>query len=375
MGANQDLTQKVGLSFVLGCGGTGGHIFPAIAIAQQLHALGHQTSFIGNRGGMEEALLAAEGYPFRSIHVQKLYRKLSPANLLFPVYLGSSILACLKALHKIKPAAVICTGGFVSGPVGIAAALLRLPLYLHECNSYPGITTKHLAKYSRIVFTGFSGTAKHLPKARIRQIGVPIPLRAGQPQTPGPEMIGLEAGKPILLVTGGSQGSLAINNAVAAALPRLQQQGWQIIWQTGQTGYEEFSARFKDHAGVHIFAFSPQLKDFYKLAKVAVTRAGAMTVTELVENRLPAVLIPLPTAAENHQHYNALEQQQKGLALLLKQSQLSGDTLAEAVFKLDQEHSVHLQNLNQTPPNTAAEDIAREILSDLNKEQYNAGKN
>ncbi len=375
MNAKQDLKQTGGLSFVLGCGGTGGHIFPAIAIAQQLQTLGHQASFIGNRGGMEETLLTAEGYPFHGIHVQKLHRKLNLANLLFPVFLASSTFACLKALRKIKPAAVICTGGFVSGPVGIAAAVLRLPLYFHECNSYPGLTTKHLAKYSRIVFTGFSGTAKYLPQTKLRQVGIPLPRRVDQPQTISPEEIGLDAGRPILLVTGGSQGSLAINTAVAAALPRLTQQGWQIIWQTGQTGYAEFSARFQHIEGVHIFAFSPQLKDFYKLAKVAVTRAGAMTITELTENRLPALLVPLPTAAENHQHYNALEQQRKGLALLLKQSQLSGDTLASAVFKMGNEHQAYLQNLSRIPPNTAAEDMAREILSDLNKEQHNAGKN
>ena len=106
-----------------------------------------------------------------------------------------------------------------------------------------------------------------------------------------------------------------------------------------------------------------------------MTRAGAMTITELTENRLPALLVPLPTAAENHQHYNALEQQRKGLALLLKQSQLSGDTLASAVFKMGNEHQAYLQNLSRIPPNTAAEDMAQEILSDLNKEQHNAGKN
>jgi UDP-N-acetylglucosamine--N-acetylmuramyl-(pentapeptide) pyrophosphoryl-undecaprenol N-acetylglucosamine transferase len=363
------------LSFVLGCGGTGGHIFPAIAIAQQLQKLGHHTLFIGNRRGMEETLLTAEGYPFHGIRVQKLYRKLSLANLLFPFLLVSSTFACVRVLRKTRPAAVICTGGFVSGPVGIAAALLRLPLYFHECNSYPGITTKYLARYTRVVFTGFSGTAKYLPKAKVCTIGIPLPKREDLPQTFSAAEFGLTEDKPVLLVTGGSQGSLAINKAVADALPYLTQQGWQIVWQTGKTGYDEFAACFKNIAGVYIFAFSPQLKDFYKLARVAVTRAGAMTITELVENRLPAVLIPLPTAAENHQHYNALEQQQKGLALLLKQSQLSGDTLAEAVFKVDKEHAAYLLNLNQTPLNTAAEDIAREILSDLNKEQNNAGKN
>ncbi|MCB5247669.1 MAG: undecaprenyldiphospho-muramoylpentapeptide beta-N-acetylglucosaminyltransferase [Candidatus Cloacimonetes bacterium] len=363
------------LSFVLGCGGTGGHIYPAIAIAQQLQQLGHKVSFIGNRGGMEETLITGQGYAFKGIRVQKLYRRLSLANLLFPFLLVSSTLACLRLLHQNKAGAVICTGGFVSGPIGIAAALLRIPLYLHESNSYPGITTKYLARHSRFVFTGFSDTAKHLPRANIRELGIPLAQAENLPHDATIEEISLDGSKPILLVTGGSQGSLAINSTVAAALPRLLELGWQVIWQTGQAGYEEFAARFSGHAGIYVFAFSPQLKNYYQLARVAVTRAGAMTIAELIENRLPAVLIPLPTAAENHQHYNALEQQRKGQALLLRQSELTGDKLVEAISQVGKNHPSYLEKLEQAPPNTAAEDIAREILTDLNKEQHNAGKN
>ncbi len=375
MTAKQDTVKKNGkLNFVLGCGGTGGHIYPALAIAQQLQSSGHHLTFIGNRGGMEETLIPQAGHQFVGIRMRKLYRKLSLANLLLPFFLVSSTIVCLRVLRRTKADAVICTGGFVSGPVGIAAALRKIPLYFHECNSYPGLTTRHLAKHARIVFTGFSGTAKHLPQARVREIGIPLLQKQEQPQTVMAGDLHLESSKPILLVTGGSQGSLAINNAVASALPGLLELGWQLIWQTGQTGHAEFSRRFPDSAGVHIFAFSPQLKEYYKLARVAVTRAGAMTITELMENHLPALLIPLPTAAENHQHYNALEQQNKGLALLLEQNGLTGETLLEAVTKLNAEHDKYLNNLRNLPRNTAAGDIAREILNDLCKEQQNAGK-
>ncbi len=361
--------------FVLGCGGTGGHIFPALAIAQQLQKLGHQTVFIGNRGGMEEKLVDGEGHTFHGIRVQKLYRNLSLDNLLFPYFLVSSTLACFKLLRQTKPSAVICTGGFVSGPVGIAAVLRRIPLYFHESNSYPGITTKYLARFTRIIFTGFAGTAQHLRQANVREIGIPLPQKEQLLPEVGLSDIGLEESRPTLLITGGSQGSQAINSAVASALPRLQERGWQIIWQTGQAGYDEYSARFGDLSGVHIFAFSPQLKSLYKLAGVAVTRAGAMTIAELIENRLPAVLIPLPTAAENHQHYNALDLQHRGMAILLKQSELNGETLVQKVTQVWADHAGHVNKLGQLPHNTAAEDIAREILHDLDKEHKHAGKN
>ncbi|MBP7205529.1 MAG: undecaprenyldiphospho-muramoylpentapeptide beta-N-acetylglucosaminyltransferase, partial [Candidatus Cloacimonetes bacterium] len=143
----------------------------------------------------------------------------------------------------------------------------------------------------------------------------------------------------------------------------------------GQAGYDEYSAKFGDLSGVHIFAFSPQLKSLYKLAGVAVTRAGAMTIAELIENRLPAVLIPLPTAAENHQHYNALDLQHRGMAILLKQSELNGETLVQKVTQVWADHAGHVNKLGQLPHNTAAEDIAREILHDLDKEHKHAGKN
>ncbi len=361
--------------FVLGCGGTGGHIFPALAIAQQLEKLGHQTVFIGNRGGMEETLVQAEGHTFHGIKVQKLYRKLSLDNLLFPFFLVSSTLACIKLLRQTKPSAVICTGGFVSGPVGIAAALLRIPLYFHESNSYPGITTRYLARFTRFIYTGFSGTARHLPRSNVREIGIPLPQKEQLLPELGMTDIGLEESRPTLLITGGSQGSQAINSAVASALPHLRERGWQFIWQTGQPGYDEYSSRFGDLSGVYIFAFSPQLKSFYKLAGVAVTRAGAMTIAELIENRLPAILIPLPNAAENHQHFNALDLQHKGLALLLKQSELNGETLVQKVTQVWAEHAGFMSRLAKLPQNTAAENIAREILHDLDKEQTHAGKN
>jgi UDP-N-acetylglucosamine--N-acetylmuramyl-(pentapeptide) pyrophosphoryl-undecaprenol N-acetylglucosamine transferase len=356
------------LRFVLGCGGTGGHIFPAIAIAQELVRQGHSVLFIGNRGGMEEKLVQREGFPFSVIYVQKLYRKLSLANLLFPFLLISSSLASGRIIRKFKPHAVICTGGFVSGPVGIAAACLRKPLYFHESNSYPGITTRYLSRYTRITFAGFAKTADYLKNTRVEVVGTPLPTRKPLDSATTLESLGLESGKSILLVTGGSQGSQVINAAVAQALPELLRQGLQVIWQTGKTGYAQYSAAFKSLSGVYIFDFSPQLAAFYNLATLAVTRAGAMTLTELEENRLPAVLIPLPTATENHQYHNALAQQEKGVALLLEQRSLSTDNLIQAVGRVLSGLDAYQARLQALPPNTAVQSLVKAMLEDLPKE-------
>ncbi|MGC9362397.1 MAG: UDP-N-acetylglucosamine--N-acetylmuramyl-(pentapeptide) pyrophosphoryl-undecaprenol N-acetylglucosamine transferase, partial [Candidatus Syntrophosphaera sp.] len=158
---------------LIGCGGTGGHIYPGIALGQELRKLGCEVLFVGNRDGMEAKLIPAEDFPFRGIKVQKLYRKLSLSNLLFPFLLGSATLCSRRIIRDFKPDGVICTGGFVSGPVSLSAITLKKPLFFHESNSYPGMTTRHLARYTRTTFTSFSGARKHLPKARVRELGIP----------------------------------------------------------------------------------------------------------------------------------------------------------------------------------------------------------
>ncbi len=357
------------LRFVCGCGGTGGHIFPGIAIARQLQQKGCQILFIGNRNSLESTLVAAEGFNFRGIRVQKLYRKLSLSNLLFPFLLLSSTLGARAIMSKFRPDAVICTGGFVSGPVALAAMLRRTPLYFHESNSYPGLTTRLLARYTRVTYTSFPDTAKYLPRAKVERLGIPLPER--KPVSAATELH-VSQDRKILLVTGGSQGSQAINTVVDAALPSLLERGYQIVWQTGNAGYALYSARNAAQKSVHVFDFSPRLSEYYRLAHIAVTRAGAMTLAELEANRLPAVLIPLPTAAGNHQYYNALEQQNRGLAVLLAQKELQPESLLAALDRIESDYDSYRDKLN-LPPNHAARDIAAAILANLEKESDHVG--
>jgi UDP-N-acetylglucosamine--N-acetylmuramyl-(pentapeptide) pyrophosphoryl-undecaprenol N-acetylglucosamine transferase len=352
--------------FAIGCGGTGGHIVPALALARELSRSGHRILFIGNRNSLEEKLVTAENYEFKAINVQKLYRKLSLAQLLFPVRLFGAVISCLFIHQGYKPDAVVCTGGFVAGPVALASILKRIPLFFHESNSLPGITTRFLAKRTRVTYTAFAGTAKRLPGVRAKQLGIPVLRRieAGFEL----QQLGLTGTRPVIVISGGSQGSLAINRAVDQILPQLLQKGFEVIWQTGRLGFEEFSRLHRETAGVYVFDFSPLLTEFYGKARLAVTRAGAMTIAELEAARLPAVLVPLPTAAENHQYYNALEQQQQGRALLLSQKEMTPSALLDAISRLDADHGSYLGKLKAIPPNTAARDIAADILRTLDKE-------
>lgn len=357
--------------FVIGSGGTGGHIFPGIAIGRELLGQGCQLLFIGNRNSLESSLIAAEGFNFKGIRVQKLYRKLSLSNLLFPFILISATISSSKIMRAFKPQGVVCTGGFVSGPVALAAILLRIPLFFHESNSYPGLTTRMLARFTAVTYTSFAETAKHLRGVRVQKLGIPIPPRKEAGNFLTAQDCGLAEDRPILLVTGGSQGSRAINATVDAALSRILELGFQIIWQTGKNDYTLYESRHAQQKGVLLFPFSPKLRDYYRLARLALTRAGAMTLAELEANHLPAILVPLPSAAGNHQYYNALAQQKRGLALLLPQSKLNPDTLLESIENIQQHYPEYQKRLD-LPPNHASADIAAHIISTLNKELSHA---
>lgn len=317
---------------------------------------------------MEAALVKREGYLFHGIAVQKLSRALHPSLLVFPFRLFASIMNSYRYYGKCRPDAVICTGGFVSGPVAIAAVLRKVPLFFHESNSLPGITTKYLARYTRLTFVSWEAAKAHLKGAPVQTAGIPLMPRDAQGQKLELSDLNLDPTKPVILISGGSQGSLMINRAVDKALDRILTNGWQLIWQTGKSGYSEFSSLHKDKTGIHLFDFSPLLPLFYKVAALAVTRAGAMTIAEQEDNRVPAILIPLPSAAENHQYYNAVEQQRKGVAMCLEQKDLNPDSLIAAIGAVLAQRNFYLQKLEEIPLNTAAGDIRDRIISILSKE-------
>ena len=353
------------MKFVFGGGGTGGHVVPALALANELQARGHQCSFIGNANSVEQRLCKENGYHIDFIRVQKLYRSLKASNLLFPYYLVRSMLTSVSLLKRIKPHAVICTGGFVSGPVAIATALLRLPLFFHENNSYPGLVTRFMHKRIDTIFTSFPGTQMHLPHAHTECLG--IPLLSKPRHEFDMNNIGLDRVLPTILVSGGSQGSMAINSVIDEALPEIIALGFQVIWQTGAYSYQKYALKHSSTPGVHLFAFSPLLPAMMAKAAFAITRAGAMTIAELEQNRIPAIMIPLPTAAENHQYYNAQEQQRKGAALVLPQNRLNKSSLMAAIISMKTESQLMRERMQNLPPNNASREIVNSLLAYLNK--------
>lgn len=361
------------MKLVFGCGGTGGHIYPALALAREFGCHGHHSVvFIGNRDGMEAELVKRESYDFYPIRVRKLSRGWDVSLLGFPFHLLASVFKCLAYYRRFRPDAVICTGGFVSGPVGLAAVLGRVPLFFHESNSLPGLTTRFLARYTRMTFISWEAARARLPKAPLMMAGIPLMPRGQAPGQESPDLadFGLDASRPLILVSGGSQGSQAINSAVEEALELILERGWQLVWQTGKAGYAHLAPAHKARAGVWLFDFSPLLPLFYPLASVAVTRAGAMTIAEQEAARVPAILIPLPGAADNHQLFNALEQQKKGVARCLEQKDLNPHGLIARIAEILEHRDEYHKKLEAIPPNHAAMAIRAQVISMLAKETH-----
>jgi len=311
-------------------GGTGGHIFPGLAVADALRAQGVPVQWLGAVGGMETKVVPAQRIGLHTIAVGGLRGKGMKTRLQAPLMLIRSLFAAISVLRKVKPRSVLSMGGYVAGPGGVAAWLLRRPLLVHEQNSVAGFTNRKLAGMARRVMAGFAGV---LPKAE----WVGNPVRAAIAALPAPaERMADRAGKPRLLVLGGSLGARALNLAVPQALACLNpEQRPDVLHQAGNRGYDEARAAYAK-AGVEarVVPFIDDMAASYGWADLAVCRAGALTLAELTAAGLGAVLVPFPHAVDDHQTHNGEVLVAQGAAELIQESALDTQNLAQRLEAL-----------------------------------------
>ena len=352
---------------IISAGGTGGHIIPAVAVLEALEMRKVETSYIGNLDSMEEWIVKSKNHKFYSIHVQKLYRKFTLSHIKFPFLLLKSVIDSILILKKFKPDYCVLAGGYVCGPVGIASILLKIPFYLIEQNSFPGITNRSLGKYAKQIFLGYKNAHSYFPKGKTLLTGNPINTTIMDNSEPiDPESLGLKKDTPKLFIVGGSQGSAVMNDLVLHCIDSLLDLGLEIIWQTGKNHLQNIRKMITEKQGVYVFDFSNNIGKLYDLSTYAVARAGALTLAELETKKIPSILIPLPTAAANHQYYNAKEQEEKGIALVLEQKNATPLSLLEVVKKLMQS-SINIENIRSIHLNAAAT-IADTIINNNKKE-------
>lgn len=359
-------------TFLLSGGGTGGHVYPAIAIADAIreHIPDAVIRFAGSPERIEWKAVPKAGYEISPIWISGVQRRLTLSNLLVPVKLLVSLFQSLVIIRRLRPHAVICTGGYVSGPVGFMAGLLGVPLFLQEQNGYPGVTTRLLARYARKIYLAFSGADEWLGNAKdkLRLSGNPtrreIVASFEGELTEMP--FGLEAGRRTLLVLGGSGGAKAINDSVLAQLETMHDgMQLQILWQCGPAYYEKLKAE-TDTARWPRLILTPFIDDMaaaYKAADVVFARAGAGTCTELLIAGKPSILMPSPHVAGNHQLHNAAEMVAYGAAISIDDA--DGPVVLADFLKDIFEEEGRMEKMKAAAREAARPNAAKQIATDI----------
>ncbi len=330
--------ERSPLTVLIAGGGTGGHLMPALAIANRLREEHPEWRIVlaGATRGVEATLLPTRDFPYQLLPAEPLYRRQWWKNLRWPFLALRLLREVDRLLDRERPAVVIGTGGYASGPVVWRAARRGIPTAIQEQNAYPGLATRRLARMVREVWLGVPEARAHLtggPGTTFLDTGNPIVPPAPALRAEALRRFGLDPARRVLLVTGGSQGALAVNEALAAWLDRGGGAGLQIMWATGRATHDRFKARHSP-PDVQVFDFLDPMADAYAVADLAIGRAGMMTLAELAAWGIPSILIPLPTAAGDHQTPNARVMAESGAAFHLPQSELSGVRLGELVIEL-----------------------------------------
>jgi len=320
-------------------GGTGGHIYPALAVADEIKRKQPEAEFlfIGGTKGREQKIVANSGFPVETIPVTAMPRSISPKILGFTVKLGVSILKSRRYIRKFKPAVVMATGSYISGPPMMAALSMGVPLVIHEQNTYPGITNRKLGRYADIVFLGFEGAEKNFNgNVKATVTGNPVRAEIGKAQRDeSARAFGFDPWLKTVLVFGGSQGARAINKALSGAVEAIADKGIQVIWQTGDREYEEYSSYDGRSEGrIRTYKYIDNMAQAYAAADLVVARAGAMSISEINVCRLPAVFIPFAAAAGNHQEYNARMIVDEGAASVIFERELTSSLLEREIIRI-----------------------------------------
>lgn len=358
-------------------GGTGGHIFPALSIANALKRLDPEIDilFVGAEGKMEMEKVPEAGFPIVGLPVRGLQRRLTFENFKVLVNLWKSLRKAKKIIRDFQPDAVVGVGGYASGPIGQVAAKAGVPLVLQEQNSYAGVTNKLLAKKARKICVAYEGMERFFEADKIVFTGNPVRkdlLKAKELRAEGLDFYGLSADKKTVLVTGGSLGAGTINKAVLKNLVSFgAKEDTQVLWQCGSYYYENLRKELEGKlpANVKLMAFLKRMDLAYACADVVVARAGAGTISELCLLEKAALLIPSPNVAEDHQTKNAMALVNKDAAVMLKDSEAE-EKLQDVLCVLlddDVRRDVLCRNISKLAIADSDEVIAKEILKIINK--------
>ena len=362
------------LKVIVSGGGTGGHIYPAVAIANEIKERYPDTSFlfVGASDRMEMEKVPQAGYAIEGLWISGIQRKLfSKNNLLFPFKLISSLWKAKRIVKRFKPDIAIGTGGFASGPVLQVANAKNIPTLLQEQNSFPGITNKLLAKKADVICVAYDGLDRFFPSNKIIKTGNPVRqdlLDISGKRNEAISFFGLDASKKTILVLGGSLGARRINQLIDKELAFFESLGVQVIWQTGKLYIDQYK-KHGDRKGVQVHAFLNRMDLAYSAADFIISRAGASSVSELCIVGKPTVFIPSPNVAEDHQTKNAAAIVKNDAAIMIKESELEDSFQGKfkALYTSDEQQEKLSTEIKKLALVNATKDIVDEIEKLINR--------
>ncbi len=364
--------KKTKLRVIISGGGTGGHVFPAISIANELRDTfpGIEILFVGAEGKMEMEKVPAAGYKIIGLPVRGFQRRLTTKNISFFFKLMASISKAKKIITEFNPDIVIGVGGFASGPVLRVATRRKIPTLIQEQNSYAGVTNKILSSRVNVICVAYDEMDKYFPAGKIVYTGNPVRrdlLNVDQKREEGLINFNFRGNRKVLLVLGGSLGSRTLNQSVHAGLGKLIDNKVQVIWQTGKDYYQvakEMVASLHTD-DIHVYDFINRMDLVYAIADVIISRAGASTVSELCLVKKPAILVPSPNVAEDHQTKNAMALVNNNAAMMIEDRESVANLVDESIKLMNDDFrmKVYRENIAKM----AVPDAAKRIVNEITK--------
>ena len=367
------------MKVVIAAAGTGGHINPGIAIANKImkEEPNSKVIFVGTANGLEKNLVPRASYELKTINSFGISRSLSIKNIKRLIKTIGSIGEAKKILKNFKPDIVIGTGGYICISVCMAANRLNIPYIIHESNVLPGVATRLMSKKAKKILVGFEEAIERLPNAsKVAVTGTPTKVKkismSDKEINSKKERLGFKATKPLVLVFGGSQGAQSINESIQGIIEQGKNKDYQIMWAPGPDKFDEVKKEFREKGidinkidNAKILPYIYDMEDVMNIADIIVARSGAMTVTEIENVGKPAIFIPFPYAAENHQEYNARVLEKNGAAKVILNKDLTSEVLHDNILNLTSDKNKLLQmgkNANKLAINNVEDKIYKEII-------------
>ncbi|MBS1613247.1 MAG: undecaprenyldiphospho-muramoylpentapeptide beta-N-acetylglucosaminyltransferase [Bacteroidetes bacterium] len=357
------------LKVIISGGGTGGHIFPAVAIANTIkkRVPNADILFVGANGRMEMEKVPQAGYKIMGLNIAGFQRGSIVKNIGLPFKMLSSILGAYNIVRGFKPDVAVGVGGYASGPLLRTASFIGVPTVIQEQNSFAGVTNKLLAKNASVICTAYDGMEKVFPKHKIVLTGNPIRseiVNSTATRSEAMKYFGLDENKRTIIVVGGSLGARTLNKSIEAMVDRIAESGVQVLWQTGKIYFEDYKHIGAEQKDIKVVQFIDRMDYAYACADVVISRAGALSIAELQVVGKPVILVPSPNVTEDHQTHNAMALVNKHAAIMVKDDEAKVNLVPIAIDLLNDEklRKELSENIKQMAITDAAERIVDEIL-------------